>query len=94
MAAAPSGSSEVDPETERVIKDKSIGIKCEGGGLIKAEKRLLIKKAPVILAIHLKRSLHVKIEDHVVFNEKLDLKPYMDLRFCSELSVLLLFHSS
>lgn len=52
-----------------------------------ANKRILISKAPPILTIHLKRFCQdtrgrfSKLNGHVEFNQKLDLKPYMDPRY-------------
>lgn len=52
-----------------------------------ANKRILISKAPPILTIHLKRFCQdtrgrfSKLNGHVEFNQKLNLKPYMDPRY-------------
>ncbi|KAK6914311.1 Peptidase C19, ubiquitin carboxyl-terminal hydrolase [Dillenia turbinata] len=52
-----------------------------------ATKRMLINKAPQILTIHLKRFTQdargrlSKLNGHVLFRERIDLRPYMDPRF-------------
>jgi len=47
-----------------------------------ATKVLLISKAPRILTIHLKRFTHglIKLNGHVTFQDKLDLRPFLDPR--------------
>ncbi|ONK58080.1 uncharacterized protein A4U43_C09F7910 [Asparagus officinalis] len=53
-------------------------------------KRLLVKRAPFVLIIQLKRFTQMepgsfkKIEGHIIFNEMLDLTPYMDSRFVGD----------
>ncbi|KAL0548024.1 hypothetical protein IC582_012463 [Cucumis melo] len=53
-----------------------------------ATKRFLIHKAPPILTIHMKRftpdarGRYSKLNGHVRFKETIDLKPYVDTRYC------------
>lgn len=60
-------------------KEKNHGMK---GLKRSATKILLISKAPHILTIHLKRFTHglVKLNGHVTFQERLDLRPFLDPR--------------
>lgn len=64
------------------IEDKSETVKLRRD----ATKRVLIKKAPQILTIHLKRFSQdargrlSKLNGHVAFREIVDIKPYMDAR--------------
>ncbi|CAI9776111.1 unnamed protein product [Fraxinus pennsylvanica] len=73
-----SGEDDVDSEKLKVKRD--------------ATKRILIDKSPSVLTIHLKRFSHdargrlSKLNGHVNFKEKIDLKRYMDPR-CAERGV-------
>lgn len=60
-------------------KEKKNGLK---GLKRNATKVLLISKAPHILTIHLKRFTHglMKLNGHVTFQDKLDLRPFLDPR--------------
>lgn len=60
-------------------KEKKNGLK---GLKRNATKVLLISKAPRILTIHLKRFTHglIKLNSHVTFQDKLDLRPFLDPR--------------
>ena len=59
-----------------------------------ATKRILINKAPPILTIHLKRfsqdarGRYNKLNGHVVFNESIDLSPFMEPRYPITLKLL------
>ncbi|KAG1370081.1 ubiquitin carboxyl-terminal hydrolase 2 [Cocos nucifera] len=68
---------EIEPKSTKVKRDATI--------------RVLISEAPPILTIHLKRfnqdaNGHLnKLRRHVSFQEMLDMRPYMDIRYSSSL---------
>lgn len=61
-----------------------------------ATKRLLLSKAPPVLTVHLKRfaqDLHgrlSKLGGHVAFSEQLDLGPFMDQRWASNIMLFII----
>lgn len=77
-----SGDEETDSKSVKVKRD--------------ATKRVLIYKAPPILTIHLKRFSQdargrlSKLNGHVSFRETIDLGPYMDPRYSSNLIMMLI----
>ena len=86
---APQTSSKLlddcDASEDEEINSKRVKVKSN------ATKRVLINRAPPILTIHLKRFSQdargrlSKLNGHVSFKEKIELRPYMDSRYLSDL---------
>jgi ubiquitin carboxyl-terminal hydrolase 16/45 len=86
---APQTSSELlddcDASEDEEVNSKRVKVKSN------ATKRVLINRAPPILTIHLKRFSQdargrlSKLNGHVSFREKIELRPYMDSRYLSDL---------
>lgn len=78
------GCSKLEKRKSKKKEPEANGIKQE------ATKRYLISKAPLVLTIHLKRFSQdirgrlSKLSGHVTFQERLDLRPFLDPRCCDK----------